>query len=285
MTRLRSLAAITTILSIALVSCGGSSGTKEEEALHPASGARSGVIAITQILSGARTGANRSAALLGIFVTEYLSIAPAAMAAEGALHGIGAQMQIAIAQNTVQDPDFDLLQAFADALQVDVADLLNRSPDRQESLDTYTEALNNVAERANDRYKELTATLEELKVELRTESKARSDAERELNKALRDKDFAAAGEQQKAVNDAQAAYSETDLQRKQVESLVETLDDLLMLYGEKILAIQSNREILIAGTKVVDVPGIDDLQIITRNKKSGSSGGKDRQFDFLFEGL
>lgn len=249
------------------------------------SGARSGIVSIGLLMEETdRTIENpRTAALIGIFVSQYLSLAPSASAAEGALLGIGAQMQIVMRQSTVDDPDYDLLQAFADALQVDVPDLLNRSINRQEALDSYTQALTNVATRANDRFKELESALEALTERSRTEKKELSTAERELNTALREKDFSKAGELQKTVNEKQAVFAETDLKKKQVSDLVDTLDNLLTLYSQKILAIQANREALIAGTKVVDVPGIEELDVIERTRRmtprrSGADG-----FDSLFE--
>ena len=153
----------------------------------------------------------RRAALLGLFVSEYLSIAPTAVAAESALIGVGTQVKIYSVQSTVQDPDFELLQAFADALQVDVADLLNRSTDRREALDAYRTALNNVGTRSNDRYKELSSILDEVQANIRLLSNERSTAERDLKNALKEKDFSSAGEKQKAVNETQAAYAEADL--------------------------------------------------------------------------
>lgn len=222
----------------------------------------------------------RSAALLGIFVSEYLTTVPTAMASESALKGIGAQMQIVHSQQSVQDPDYDLLQAFGDALQVDVADMLNRSTDRQEALDIYTEALTNVATRANDRFKQLNSQSDELKKLASEQNKSSKSAERELQKAIKEKNFDAAGEKQKSLTELQAEFAETDLKRKQLQSLEDTLDDLLTLYGRKILSIQENREALIAGVKVIDVPGAEELQVLEKRRasRSNSRGGYDALF-------
>ncbi len=250
----------------------------------PTRGGVSGILSVDSIALSAQDLGKRSAALLGVFVSEYVSVAPAAIAAEGGLKGIEVQMQIAIAQNTVQDPDFDLIQGLADALQVDVQDLLNRSPSRQEALDTYRTALNNVASRSNNRFKELSTSLEQLKDELRDLGKEKSSADRALKTALRNKDFSDAGEKQRAVNESQALYAKRELNKKQLDDLVSTMDTLLTLYGQKILAIDSNREVLISGAKVVDVPGVDELNII--QKKSTSTRRSSRgsnSFDQLFE--
>lgn len=277
MTPARTVLLTCVLCTVALSACG----EKEAAPLPKTSGALSAIQTIDSLVNVTSTPTvARKAAQLGVFVSEYLTTVPTAMAAESALLGIGAQMQIVMTQQTIQNPDYDLLQAFGDALQVDVADLLNRSGDRQESLDVYTEALTNVATRANDRYKELQSQLEQLKDLASDQNRERSAADRDLKQAIRDKDFEAAGEQQKAVTDLQAAFAETDLRRKQVQSLVDTLDDLLQLYGRKILAIQQNREALIAGVKVIDVPGADELQVLEKRRATR----RDRDgYDSLFD--
>ena len=235
------------------------------------------------IASSFRAQMTRRAALLGVFVSEYVSFAQTTMAAEGALTGIAVDREILSKQHTINDPDFELLQAFADALQVDLSDLLNRSAQRQEALDIYVVSLTNVAERANQRFGELTGTLEELKTLLRTQSKEQSDAERALKNAISNKQFSEAGDLQKTVLEKQQAYADTNLKSKQTDDVLSTLNSLLTLYGEKILAIKQNREILIAGNHVADVPGIEELKIIERKQKTnGSYGKKSGAFDGLF---
>lgn len=258
-------------------------GSKDDSPLPKTSGGLSGVQTIDALVNVTSSPtAARKAAQLGVYVSEYLTMVPTAMASESALQGIGAQMQIVISQQTILDPDYDLLQAFGDALQVDVADLLNRSTDRQQALETYTEALTNVATRANDRFKELRSQLAELKTLASNQNKERGVADRELKNAIKNKDFDAAGEKQKTLTDLQAAFAETDLKRKQVQSLVDTLEDLLTLYGKKILAIQQNREALIAGVKVIDVPGADELQVLEKKRASRRTNSRDG-YDSLFD--
>lgn len=258
--------------------------TKDDTTVPKTSGSLSGIHAV-DILVGASTAVvnSRPAAQLGVFVSEYLTTAPRAMAAESALGGVEAQQLMLTAQQTIRDPDYDLLQAFGDALQVDVADLLNRSTDRQQALEAYTDALNNVAARSNDRYKELEEQLKELDTLARAQDKERSVADRTLKKAIKDKAFDTAGEMQKSLTELQAIFAETDLKRRQTQSLVDTLDDLLTLYGSKILAIDQNREALIAGIKVIDVPGADELQVLEK-KRASRTGGRGG-FDSLFEDL
>lgn len=270
------------ILTALLVGCKATEQTSTSKAV---SGGRSAVVSIDRIIAVSTTNSmQRRAALLGVFIAEYISFAETANAAQGALNGIATDDALTMKQNAVTDPDFDLLQAFADALQVDVSDLLNRSQNRQQSLDTYATALTNVGARANQRYGELSRTNDELKTLLRTESKERSDAERALQSAIKSKEFSEAGELQKTVLEKQRAYAETDLKRKEVEDVASTLNSLLTLYQSKIFAIERNREILIAGNRIVDVPGIEELKIIERTKASRTTGRGAGAFDSLFQG-
>ncbi len=274
------------IFSLMMLSgCG--SGKNRDSKAPVTSGSRSAIFTIDSLIAlSTKLQMQRRAALLGVFIAEYISFSQTALASQGALTGIAVDHQIMVAGHTITDPDYDLLQAFGDALQVDIADLLNRSTDRQQSLDIYVMSLQNVAARSNGRYRELSGALDELKTLLRTQSKERSDADRELQNAIRKKDFSEAGELQKTVIEKQQAYSETDLKKKQTEDILETFSSLLTLYGVKIQAIQQNREILIAGNRLVDVPGIEELQIIQRQKGSrGRSGRGADQFQSLFEGL
>ncbi len=275
-------------LSIVLVSllvltaCG--SGTTDSENTQ-VSGGRSALFAIDQlIVTSTKLQVSRRAALLGVFVTEYISFVQTAMAAQGALTGIAVDQYMMVSNQTITDPDFALLQAFADALEVDVSDLLNRSTDREQTLTSYTTALTNVAARSNERYQALSIAEDELKSLLRTQGKERTDAERVLKNAVRNKEFSQAGELQKAVLEKQKAYAETDLKRKQTEDILSTLNTLLTLYKEKILAISQNREILIAGNHVVDVPGIEELKIIEKQKRAKTQRKDGNEFNSLFEG-
>lgn len=226
----------------------------------------------------------RKSSSLGVFVSEYLSTASLIMAAQGGIDAIHIQSMIVQGQQTVSDPDFELLQALADALQVDVADLLNRSDIREQALDAYSEALTNVATRANDRFRELSSSLEQLEDTVRDLNKERSTADRDLKKAIKDKDFTAAGELQKIFSEKQSTHAEAELQLQEGQSMRDALDELLTLYGEKILAIQKNREALIIGIRVVDVPGIDDLDLIERVKSTRSRARGGDTFQGLFEG-
>jgi hypothetical protein len=262
-----------TALVVLLVSCGGNSTSTEQvqKRTESVSGGRSGIFIIDALVTRpADAGKPRRAALLGVFVSEFISKSPTALV-NGGIQAIGVQNGIFEKQSSISDPDFDLIQAFADALQVDVLDMLNRSTNRQETLDTYIESLTNIAERANTRLAELTEADDVQTENLRQLNRERADLERELRNATNDKDYLLANEKQKLLNEKERQISEADVKLSQIKNVANTLEELLQLYNDKLLAIQENREPLIAGTKVVDLPGTLDLKILER--RGGSSGG------------
>ncbi len=262
-----------TALAVLLVSCGGNSTSTEEvqKRTESVSGGRSGIFIIDALVTRpADAGKPRRAALLGVFVSEFISKSPTALVS-GGIQAISVQNGIFEKQSSISDPDFDLIQAFADALQVDVLDMLNRSTNRQETLDTYIESLTNIAERANTRLAELTEADDVQTENLRQLNRERADLERELRNATNDKDYLLANEKQKLLNEKERQISEADVKLGQIKNVANTLEELLQLYNDKLLAIQENREPLIAGTKVVDLPGTLDLKILER--RGGSSGG------------
>lgn len=210
--------------------------------------------------------AARNSALLGVHVAEYVSMTPSVAAASG-LSGIDAVGTIVRSQGTVTDPDLKLLTAFGEALSVNVADLLNRSTDRRAQLDAYADALTNVATRANDRFRELTASETQLTTDIRALSKEVAALEREVRNATNDKDYRLAGEKRSEALVKQKELSEKELELDQISDIVDQLEMFLELYGEKIMAIQKNREALIAGIKVIDVPGVEDLELIDRGER------------------
>ncbi len=249
-----------------LSACGKS---EESVSQEPASTAARGAIYVLEALqqTSLQTQA-RPSALLGIFVADFLAQGLSANV-QSALKGIEAQQAFAATEQSV-DPDYDLLQAFADALGVDLQDLLNRSPSRETSLNKYVDALNNVAQRAQTRSEELDSTIKGLQDTARTIRTELTSLKRESAKLVKDKKFAEAGEIQQSIIEKQQEQSEADLNVSQARSVQKTLNDLLKIYEKRSLAIEQNREALIAGIKVTDVPGAKDINVLQDLPKNGS---------------
>lgn len=242
------------------------SGCSRETTPVSVQGGVSGVIAVERIASGGEESVGpRSAALIGIFVSDFLSSGPFSFV-QTALKGIEAQEAFA-ADIGVEDEDYDLLQAFADALNVELTSMLNQSVNREEALNRYLEALDNVALRSQERQEELAEEIKSLKETKREQQREVSELKRELNTSIKEQDFSQAGAIQQSMDEKQAELAETDLTLTQLESIEKTFRNLLKIYNERAVAIESNREALITGVSVIDVPGAEDLEIIDKPKR------------------
>jgi hypothetical protein len=249
--------------------------TTDTGSVASVNGARS-AIDITLTLSGiAHTAIVRPPALLGIYANVLLADG-LAVPVSAARAGVDVQLKInAPASERDLDDSYELLEEFGSILHVNVADLLNRSTERAQTLDEYLTGLTNITERSRRRNEDLQAQLKELKVEERDRRKEQTTIEREVAAAVKAKDFGTAGAKQRELIDAQERVTKVSLQYKEVNSLMETFTELLDIADLRIKAIDSNREILIAGLRAVDVPGVEDLNVIegtTRTRKTRGSG-------------
>jgi hypothetical protein len=228
------------------------------------SGVRSGIITTDQLSQTQRREVIRQSALLGVFLTEYASNRAKNDSVQGAIDGVTIQSTLVQSKEEDRTEDGGLLQAFSSALQVDVPDLLNRSSSREQALDTYSQALTNVAMRANERTKELSLALKDLQSIAKIKKNEENAAKKLVQAALKNKQFDTLHDLQNAASEAEVLALEATSKAKQVSDIVAILNEFLKIYGQKILAIQANREALIAGIQVVNIPGIDELKLIRK---------------------
>ncbi len=244
--------------------------SKTSDVITPMQGGISGILALEELQGGTQTS-SRPAALLGMYVTDYLAAGPFAFV-QSALSGITAQSAFA-AEETSSDADYALLQAFADALNVELVSMLNQSVNREEALNKYVDALHNVAERAQTRYDGIVEQIKSLREVQRDQQREVSAAKTALNKAIKDEDFSQAGSIQETLDEKQTILSETQSQVTQMQSIERTFKKLLDIYEKRAIAIESNREALIAGITVINVPGAEELKIIEKPTKGNTSNG------------
>ncbi|MDA1208914.1 MAG: hypothetical protein O2904_02680 [bacterium] len=209
----------------------------------------------------------RPSEAMGIFASTYLSQG-AFINVQSAILGIETQMKINAGQQIpATDETFSLLRDLGTILQIDFVDEMNRSTNRTETLDQYIKSLKGVGQIADRKRKELEAKVGTLKEDRKVQKKESSNLEREVKNLLRDEDYARAGDKQQEVTKASSQLSETESLLEQTEDILERFESLLEITKERIFAIQSNREVLIAGVKVREVPGIEDLDILDDTKR------------------
>lgn len=243
-------------------------GSSEEEKELQSSSSRGGVAAV--YIASTRmqdvTSQVRPSAQLGMFISSYLAQG-AFVSVKAAMLGIEAQRNLLIGQSLPATSEtFLLLQEFGTILQVDIADTLNRSDSRGKTLDEYLDSLRSVGSIALRKKKEL----EQQEATLKTEKKDRRaivrDLESELRDTLRNKDYGRSAGLQEELTNAESGLAETDARLNQTEDILKRFEEMLEIAEERLRAIEKNREVLIAGLKVLEVPGIEDLGILDENK-------------------
>jgi len=162
-------------------------------------------------------------------------------------------------------------------LQVNVPDLMNRSSDRAKALDEYLATLVGAAQRSQDMLLSLEEELDQVGEDRRDKRDALNDIQSRINSALREEDYATAGANQEALALAREESSQLENQERQIRNTIDLYEELLEVAEERVLAIQQNREVLIAGLKVVEVPGIEPLGILEEQRRRG--GSRDNPFD------
>jgi hypothetical protein len=270
------------LIAMLLSSCSASKGTTNAPASDNAaqvSGARDATMLTLTVLERSAS-VLRPAPLLSIYVNMLLADG-LAVPVEAARSGIEAQLLLhAPLTGESIDSLYALLEEFAAVLHVDVNDLLNRSDNRIETLDAYSVGLRNITERSRRRAEEVQQDVATLKTQTTEQKKTVSALGAELKNATKAKDFATAQEKQSALGEAQAQLTATQSQLNEMLNIQAILSDLLKIAGQRIAALESNREILIAGLKVVDVPGVEDLGVL-----QGRTGGSRRGGFSPFGGL
>ncbi len=216
----------------------------------------------------------RNASLIGIRVAEYLShvvMTPV----RGALEGVRVHSVIAKTLSS-QEEDYTLLQQLENVISVNVSEMLNRSTDRRAELDSYLTSLGDIGKSAEERRQALTAIEKEKEEALRAAQKQKNAIVKELKQAIDDKNYSLAGEKQSAVSESEKAVATMEAELKETRTILAEIEDMLDVLTERILAIQKNREVLIAGLTVIDVPGAEEIQVLQREKRTRGSSVRNR---------
>lgn len=213
-------------------------------------------------INSPRPASRRPSAPLGLYATTFLA-SGGFYSAAGAINAVIAQTKlVGKPSQDVLDTTLALLQEFDTVMDVDVVDLLNRSDNRAQTLDAYLQGLKNITERARTRITEIkqyTGTLEKNRKDLRGQV---SSIDRAARDALKKQDYVLAGEKQQELGKLQGDLAKTEADLKQQQQIRTSYEGLIELSDKRIKAIEQNREVIIAGLRVNNVPGADDLGIL-----------------------
>ncbi len=248
----------------ALTSCLG--GGEERAPSFIAMGVRNGVSWSNELMA---TGVvkpvqrPRPSALLGPYLAAFLSL-PLVNANHAAVSGVLAGTTMLYGDDAgSRDESYALLEELGLILQVDLVDQLNRSLEREMALETFRESLIDIATRAQ---KHLATTLEsrddQSNEEVRELRNRSSLIQRNLNEALREKDYATAGSHQAALSVVQGELAVASAEQKEIRNIINLFEDSLDDAAVRLQAIDANRDALIAGVTVTDVAGAEDLGVL-----------------------
>lgn len=244
-----------------LTGCFGSEGSSALPS-DEVSGGKSAVIS-TELLGKMLRHSPRPSATLGIFSSMYLSQG-LFVSTESALNGITSLMKILETQEKpLSDDSFALLGQLETTMNINIVDILNRSTNRIETLDQYSTALKNITENSKQKSDELKASATTLEEQKKTQRQTVRDLEKEIQKAITAKDFTTAGSKQGELTKAETALNETELKDKQTNDMIDRFKKLIEGAEKRQAAIDTNREILIAGLQITDPQGLKDLGVVT----------------------
>ncbi|MDD4318857.1 MAG: hypothetical protein PHW10_00830 [Candidatus Peribacteraceae bacterium] len=218
--------------------------------------------------ASASSAPSRPTAPLGLYVGYYMG-GGGIPTNRSALQGVDAYLKILTYDPLRADDTFALLQELGNVLQINVPELLNRSDDRPTTLTEYSNALGNITERSRRTAQDLQATVTAKKKEDTDRRKAVAALQKRIDQAFGAGDFATAGALQKDLTQEQTGLTALQSEIRQAEETRSAFAALIDIADRRLTAIEENRQILIAGLQVVDLPGIDPLGIIRRSSQRG----------------
>lgn len=223
-----------------------------------------------QLATGNYLSSIRSSVLLGVYLTHHLL---REIVFRSALAGVTAQMSFLSESTQEQDESFALLETLGSILQVDVPDMLNRSPERITAFDTYVSNLQNLSQRGKSHLDSIIQHLEELNKDRRTKRAEVAKNQSLLNRAIRDGDFSTASELQKNLIQQEGAVAVVETEIDQERSIKNLFEDMLDVAEKRLSVMTANRAAILAGITVVDLPGAKDLGILRNGTRFERSGG------------
>lgn len=266
------LCAAAVIPCLLLAGCGGENDEHTDEIVY-ASGAKSAVVTLEQLMKQV-VRQNRPSASLGVFVSIYTAQG-IFLPTQGALLGMDAMARFLEAQlRSDTDENFALLREVGAILQVDIVDTLNRTSKRAQALDDYSQSLRNAIILMERKVQELDILYDNQRADTREKRNEVRDLERKLRTALKDQDYAEVSDIEERLTVLTAEHAEMELKTDQTDDMNDRFDTLLEIAQERLEAVENNREILIAGLKVIDVPGIQDLNILQKGSVWSRRGSR-----------
>ncbi len=251
-------------LALLLSGCGLFGGNEETTNVESTT-AVSGLYAVSPLVAEPIEPASaslRPRSLLGVYVTVFLLQRPAQYSPL-AVTGVEGTNTLFSGQSSIDEGEaYALLRELGGLLQVDVPDLLNRSENRENTLEQFLTQLVSVATVATRKAAELDVALENQQDLISERRDGLRDLQSRLRDALRNEQYEDAGEYQRDVSAEEAEIAVLEAEEDRIRELLRLYEDFLDIAEERVIAIRENKTALIAGITVVEVPGIERLDIL-----------------------
>ena len=237
-------------LLLTLTSCAGN----EEEALVNGGAAESSLRVVTERTVGGTEEGPTPAAIAGILAGNLLG-----KPSEG--YGIPPPLENGEGLGDTAE-DTNLLRALLTLLDTDLQQLLNTANNREDALDTYVESLETHTQRAEIRLR----TLQDDQEQDEDDSSRFERRIREIRGEMEDSINEGNTQRVSLLTDEliqkQRLLSEASAHLMIEEHFVEAYEDVLEPIKNRLRAINVNRDALLKGVTVTDIPGVEDLKLI-----------------------
>lgn len=246
--------------------CSSSSKPVEEQTLRTARDATVYITIVTRALATLEHP-TRPSAPLGIHLSTYLS------KEEAPVHG--ARESLTLLSPLVRTSDttetlFLTIQTLGNLVQTNIVEAMNKNPERGEVLNRYITLLHSALQNAQKDKGNLDDQRDHLVEKEREQRSTLRKIQKEIDTAERAGDFQTMGSRQRALREAKGEHGKIEASVDELENTREILDDLTRIAEERLNAIEENREALMAGIRVVEIPGIEKLGILEKIGKSPS---------------
>lgn len=260
---------ILAVSSLCLFLLGGCSAAKpqEEQKLRAARDATVYSAIVARVLA-ATAPAPRPGAPLGVHVGMYLSAVE--ISVHSALDGIAVIAPLARSAALVTTP-FATIEMLSTLIQTNIVEVMNGAPDRGGALNSHVALLRQTLQDAQRDKGDIEEELRQLREKERDQRNAVRTLQKEIDAAEKAGDFASVGARQRALSIAKGEHGQTEASLEELDTTTKILEDIAHLADERLSAIEQNREALMSGIRVVEIPGIEALGILEKRAKSRRS--------------
>lgn len=156
----------------------------------------------------------------------------------------------------------ELLNTLVKLLGTDIQILLNSASDREDALDLYVESIESHAQHGHILLRAMRDDVEEHGDDKKRYERRVRDIRNEIEDAISEGDTNRVSILTDELIQKQQALAEADSSLIVKEHLSEAYEDVLTPIDDRLKAINANRQALIKGVKVIDMPGVEELEII-----------------------